>query len=98
MIVGTFGPIKYRPYQNHHHHHLTTSWGNAKKIYLVIHILSNSRPLPNHDDDDDDDHDDDDHDDDDGQVNNGEQQSIADEIAAVNTSTNFSLFTLLRFG
>ena len=24
-------------------------------------------------------------------------QSIADEIAAVNTSTNFSLFTLLRF-
>merc|ERR1719412_607275 len=29
-------------------------------------------------------------------VNNGEQQSIADEIAAVNTSTNFSLFTLLR--
>ena len=70
-----------------------------KKKYQVIPILSNSGPLPNHDDDDDD-HDDDDadHDDDDGQVNNGEQQSIADEIAAVNTSTNFSLFTLLRFG
>ena len=66
----------------------------------MIHILSNYRPLPNHDDDDDDDdHDGDaDHDDDDDQVNNGEQQSIADEIAAVNTSTNFSLFTLLRFG
>ena len=66
----------------------------------MIHILSNYRPLPNHDDDDDDDdHDGDaDHDDDDDQVNNGEQQSIADEIAAVNTSTNFSIFTLLRFG
>ena len=64
-----------------------------KKNFLVIHILLNSGPLPNQDDDDDDDHDDDD-----GQVNNGEQQSIADEIAAVNTSTNFSLFTLLRFG
>ena len=63
------------------------------------------RLWPSDDDDDDDGHDDDDgddddddHDDDDDQVNNGEQQSIADEIAAVNTSTNFSLFTLLRFG
>ena len=72
-----------------------------KKYLVVIHILSNSGPHPNHDDDDDDYHDyddGDDHDDDDDQVSNGEQQSIADEIAAVNTSTNFSLFTLLRFG
>ena len=96
MIVGTFGPIKYRPYQNHHHRHLTTSWEMQKNYLVVLHILSNSRPLPNHGDDDG--QSDTDHNGDDGQVNNGEQQSIADEIAAVNTSTNFSLFTLLRFG